>query len=103
MLLANQQLLSLGKLKTGFPHKFKFVLSNKSTDKTDNITNITVGCGSCTQASCDKTEVAPGESTDINVVFTPSSTGVQLKSVTVQYKEGSNTGSLTLKFSAEVG
>jgi hypothetical protein len=97
MLQANQPLITLGKLKKNTPHNFKFVLNNTS-DKPITIENISVGCGSCTQASCSNILVEPSRTTDVNVIFTPNSGGQQLKRVTVTYTGGK----VDLKFSAEI-
>jgi hypothetical protein len=97
MLTTNQPLISLGRIKIGIPNNFKFRLTNTDS-KPVVIESITVGCGSCTQASTDKVLVESSGTTNINVTFTPNSTGSQLKSITVHYKGGK----LSLKFSAEV-
>lgn len=98
MLVANQQMITLGKIRKGSPMRFKFTVTNTS-DISVHIQNLSVGCGSCTQASTEKTLVEPNGKTDINVVFTPNSTGGQIKSVTVNTKEF---GNIILKFSSEV-
>lgn len=84
MLVANQQNINLGKIEQGKPHSFVYEITNTSNDRLA-ITNIVVGCGSCTTASSPVNELGPGEKTNVNVVFTPASTGLQLKKITVNY------------------
>lgn len=98
MLVANQQTIELGSLQISQPHKFSYILKNTSDSKTVKIKKLTVGCGSCTQASTTKTEVSPGESAKIEVVFTPNSTGLQSKTITV-WTDG---GEIALSFKAKV-
>lgn len=97
MLTTNQQTINLGRIQLGQPTRFFFTLAN-SGPKSTSISNITVGCGSCTQASTQKSVIEPQGTTQIDVVFTPNSTGVNMKSVYVHH----NTGKLQLKFTAEV-
>lgn len=101
MLSVNQQTIHLGNIKNGIPVHFKFIVSNKE-DNIININSLHLGCGSCTQASIDKSELKQGESATIQVTFTPGSTGINNKSVTVDYNNGSSKHSLRLQFTAQV-
>lgn len=97
MLSANQLSIPLGRIPKGEPRTFSYTLTNNSSTSL-RIESIQVGCGACTTASCEQTVLAPHGQTVINVTFTPTSTGAQVKSVTVK----ATTNSLKLSFSAEV-
>ena len=98
MLTTQEPTKNLGRLKYGKATGFLFNILNASQTDAE-ITKIVVGCGSCTKASTLKTKLGPNESTDINVVFTPGSTGAQKKHITVRYNADSV---LTLEFTADV-
>jgi hypothetical protein len=46
--------------------------------------------------------LAPGENTQVDVVFTPGSTGIQLKQVSLIYLENGKEVSQVMKFKANV-
>jgi len=97
MLVAKNQEINLGNLKYGVPHKFSFILTNEGS--TDILINsVQVGCSSCTTASLTSSKIKPKEETKVNVVFTPGSTGINNKSISVLY----NKSVLKLKFKAVV-
>lgn len=98
MLVANQQNINLGTIQQGKPYSFRYEITNTSNDKLA-ITNIVVGCGSCTTASSPVSELEPGAKTDVNVIFTPASTGLQVKKITINYGVHQN---LELGFTAQV-
>jgi hypothetical protein len=97
MLVANEPIKNLGKVKFGKPHAFTFCVQNIGNGIIE-ITKIQVGCGSCTTAHVKNTHLRSGESTDINVVFTPGSTGEQKKFITVKWN---NINDLKLSFTAD--
>lgn len=99
MLVSNQQLINLGKLKIGHPYRFNYIVRNTSPTDLLKINRLSVGCGSCTQASMDKSLLAAGEEAIVNVAFTPNSTGLNSKSVTIDYD---NKHQLKLRFTGEV-
>lgn len=101
MLVANQQEINLGNVQLNKSHNFKFVLKNTS-DKEIKINKIVVGCNSCTIASMNSNTVAPGQSADLNVVFTPNSTGLNSKSITVFHTVNGSPVNYSLKFKAQV-
>lgn len=102
MLIANKEELDLGTLKFGVPYSFKYVLTNNS-EESITITKLILGCNSCTKAYCERSVVGPHESTDINVTFTPGSTGMNLKKISVQYTSGGKLmRGLELKFKAKI-
>lgn len=102
MLTTNQKELDLGHVKFGQPYNFKFTLKNSSKQEV-HITKLVVGCQSCTTAYTNKPNVAPGETTDINVTFTPGSTGPNIKNISVNYTTGGHPSpSESLKFRAIV-
>lgn len=96
MLSTKESIKDLGNIKFGRPQTFTFTVK---TDTECEITKLVVGCGSCTKASINKTKLKPEESADINVIFTPGSTGKQTKHVTVRYDADSV---LKLEFTADV-
>lgn len=98
MLTVNQTDIDLGQLRFGQPHKFKYIVTNNSTDSLI-INKLVTGCSSCTKAYTSKTYLKTGESSDINVTFTPGTTGNQLKTLNVIYN---NINELALKFRAHV-
>lgn len=101
MLTANQQEINLGNLTYGVPHSFKFVVVNTGSNDLE-IVKLTVGCGSCTKASTDKRKLIPQEAAEINVVFTPGSSGAQTKNVSLFYNDNGVPKNMTLKFKAYV-
>lgn len=75
---------NLGTLRYGKPHTFTYLIENESSNPI-TIDKIIVGCGSCTTAKTFKNDLAPGESTLIEAVFTPGSTGDQKKHIQLKY------------------
>ncbi len=55
---------------------------------------ITVGC---TIPSWDKKPVGKGESSELNVLFTPNSTGAQLKTIMVRHNKSEHPVKLLVK------
>lgn len=82
MIKVNQQEINLGELKFGVPHSFKYVLTNVS-DHSVHIDRIVLGCMACTTARASKTIIEPKETAEINAVFTPGSTGIANKTLSV--------------------
>ena len=102
MLVPDNKEMHLGNLKFGQPYNFKYSLKNTSAEEV-KITKLIVGCSSCTTANTSNSIVAPGESTDINVTFTPGSTGATTKAVNVSYTVGGKPApAFALKFKAVV-
>ncbi len=98
MITVNQQKIELGTLKFGVSHSFDYSLSNL-TSEVITINKLTLGCNSCTKASVSKSTINPGETIQLNVTFTPGSTGNQLKAIDVKYDTNKH---LDLKFTAKV-
>lgn len=98
MLKVNQAETNLGTLVFGKPHNFKYTLTNDSPESVV-INKLVLGCSSCTKAYTSKTYLRSGESSDVNVTFTPGSKGKQLKTINVIYN---NINELVLKFTAHV-
>lgn len=84
MLTINQPNKELGQVKYGKPYPFTYELSNTSNEVI-TINKIIVGCGSCTTAKTNKTTLSPGETSIIDVVFTPGSVGKQNKNINVKW------------------
>lgn len=97
MLVAQEPTKSLGKVKFGKPTNFSYCLENTG-DRTIEINKLIVGCNSCTKAYTKKTSLKSGESTTIEVTFTPGSLGEQKKWITVRWNE---TQDLKLSFTAD--
>lgn len=86
MLVAVDTVKNLGKVKKGTSYSFQFMLKNNGEGDI-MIEKITVGCGSCTKASTSKIKLSPGDTSNIDVIFTPGSTGAQQKFVNVQWNK----------------
>lgn len=84
MLTVNQQEINLGKLKLSIPHYFKYVLKNESSSQPIKVKKLVLGCDKCTTASMQKSTLAPGESIDLNVIFTPGAKGLALKTIDIE-------------------
>ena len=81
----NQHPIHLGdNLVFGKKYTFNVPLKNVS-DKVINVNKVYVGCTACTTASVKEKTVKPNESVDLEINFTPGSTGVQNKQVSVVY------------------
>ena len=98
MLVTKESIKELNRIKYGKPVSFTYRVKNETGTPLE-INKLIVGCGSCTKATTNKTNLAPDEEIDINVVFTPGSTGPQKKHVTVRYNEDMI---LKLEFTADV-
>jgi hypothetical protein len=101
MLKADQHEKFLGNLKFGEPHNFKYIITN-SGDKTVVITKIVLGCNSCTKASIVKQVLGHNQDTELDVIYTPGSTGITSKDIIVQYNNGDKAEHLNLKFKAQI-
>lgn len=98
MLVANQQLIELGKLRHGIPYRFSYTLKNEGPTKV-TITKLHAGCSSCTKASIVGNVIDPGANSTVDVVFTPNSNGQQRRRITVNYNDNQ---SIVLEFIADV-
>lgn len=101
MLKVDEAEKQLGNLKFGKPHKFEYIITN-SGEKTIVVTKLVLGCNSCTEASLVKQVLGVGQSTDLQVTFTPGATGLNSKNIIVQYSEGEKAEHLNLTFKAIV-
>ncbi len=100
MLNVDQPIINLGTLKLEEPHIFQYTVTNMS-NKPVKIKGLSVGCGSCTVAYMSKHIINPNDSDIIHVTFTPNSTGLNHKNVTLSYFE-SEEESTKMSFKAEV-
>jgi len=81
-LVLQQNSFDFGDIKQGEIVSHTFVLTNSGGDLL-KITNVQASCG-CTAASPEKSELAPGESTDLTVKFNSTGRmGKQLKTVKI--------------------
>ncbi len=102
MLVSTVENVDLGTVKLGQPYRFKYKLINNG-DKVVKIENVVLGCGSCTEVEPIMPYIGVGGSTDVQVTFTPNSTGINNKRISVNYLNGTNLEEpLILKFSALV-
>lgn len=87
---------AFGQIRINNPVSVTVQLIN-NTDKDIEISSIKRGCGSCTQAFMENgvTKVKAHSKEPLKVVFTPNSTGINRKSVTIN-------GSLIFSFNAVV-
>ncbi len=102
MLQAANNDVNLGEVKMEKEYKFKYIVTNIS-QKAVQINKLTLSCGSCTKASTDKTLLAPNQSTVVSIVFTPNSTGINKKRISIDYTTGTaHSDPYILSFSATV-
>ncbi len=102
MLTANQQSINLGNLPYGIAHQFKFVLTNRYSQPI-TIVDLKAGCASCTTAVASKSIVGPYDTVDLNVTFTPGSTGANKKYINIFYsKAGVGMPQYEVSFTATV-
>lgn len=101
MLTTNQPEIDLGTLKFGKAYNFVYKLTNISSTNA-NIDRLVIGCQACTTATIDKKIIPPGTSAEISATFTPGSTGINVKNLSVLYNVNNNPLTLMLKFKANV-
>lgn len=102
MLVADNEIKMLGTLKFGVTKNFTYTLTNNYNISV-NIDKIAVGCNSCTKASIDKTVIPAGEQAIISVAFTPGSTGLASKNLSILYRTGNvQRPPLGLQFKANI-
>lgn len=101
MLVTSQQDMNLGTLKFGKPYNFTYTLTNTSTSIA-TIMKVSAGCQSCTTASAENKEVKPGGDVTIKATFTPGSTGINVKTISVAYNINGVQLNVPLKFKANV-
>lgn len=92
--------INLGDVKFGVPKTFKVPLSNTS-NKPVVIKRLLPSCSACTVMKTEKSVIMPGETLDIEFVFTPGSTGVLRKQGTVYYDIGDQSTSEVITFTAK--
>ncbi|OGU53926.1 MAG: hypothetical protein A2V66_16955 [Ignavibacteria bacterium RBG_13_36_8] len=99
-IFAEQSLYDFGKIKAGEKVSRDFVVQNKGGD-TLIIKNVRASCG-CTAVKPEKSNLLPGESTKINVIFNSSGRkGHQKKYVYVFSNDVANP-ELRLSFTADI-
>ncbi len=86
--------IDLGQVKNKQPKSFSVQLINDGNIDIP-ITEIKLGCNSCTQASVNTKVVKAHSSEPLNIVFTPKSTGINRKTVTIN-------NAVILTFTAQV-
>lgn len=95
MLKFSENNKDLGKLRMGQPKAFTVQVVNPTANDLP-ITTIKRGCGKCTQARMEVDKVKAYSSAPLHIVFTPDSTGLNIKSVTIN-------GNMIFTFKAQVG
>jgi uncharacterized cupredoxin-like copper-binding protein len=99
-LVLQQNSFDFGDIKQGETVSHTFVLTNSGGDLL-KITNVQASCG-CTAASPEKSELAPGESTDLTVKFNSTGRmGKQLKTVKI-YTNDPESPEMTLTINGNV-
>lgn len=102
MLIVNQQEITLGSLKFGKAYTFKYHLINPE-ESSIVIKKAIAGCNSCTTTSFSTSPITKDKGSELTVIFTPGSTGIQSKSINLIYEEdGKVQPQLLLKFKATV-
>ena len=87
MLQAVSNEFSLGSVPLNAVRNFKYTVINTS-DKLITINKLTVSCGTCTKASMDTAQIPPNGKADVNVIYTPNSTGLNRKRISIDYNVG---------------
>lgn len=82
MLTLSENQRDLGKIRINQPKSFTVSIINP-TDHDIQITEVRRGCGKCTQARIDTTTVMANSSIPLHITFTPDSTGINRKSITI--------------------
>jgi hypothetical protein len=82
MLTLSEYQRDLGKIRIHQPKSFTINIINP-TDHDIEITEIRRGCGKCTQARVDSTIVKANSFVPLHVTFTPDSTGINRKSISI--------------------
>ena len=99
-LVLQQNSFDFGDIKQGEIVSHTFVLTNSGGDLL-KITNVQASCG-CTAASPEKSELAPGESTDLTVKFNSTGRmGKQLKTVKI-YTNDPESPEMTLTINGNI-
>lgn len=79
MIQLNRNQIDLGSIKLNTQHRFNVTVQN--TGNKSIIVDTKPYCGACTTARVKKSTLVEGESTTIDLVFTPSSKGMNAKVV----------------------
>lgn len=98
VLTVDKQEHDFGTVKKGNAHQTEFTVTNTGTSDLV-IVDAHASCG-CTVPEFPREPLKPGTSAKIKVVFTPTSVGMQHKSVTV--KANTETGNTLLNIKANV-
>lgn len=85
---------NLGTLHLGVPHTFNVGIQNTASSNVA-INSIATGCHKCTKAQVSTGTIGPGQTITLTVTFTPKSTGINKKTVTIN-------GVLIFTFNANV-
>lgn len=89
--------VDLGEIKLGQTYNFTISVENTG-DYALKVTQVAVGCGSCTKASMENANIPAKGVSHVNVSFTPGTIGKQTKFV-ILYFSG---GNVKLEFKSEV-
>lgn len=93
--------IRLGEVKLNYPTVFNVIVTNRGSEDI-KIYEIFAGCQSCTTVSITKPLVGANDNTNVNIVFTPKTTGVHDKTVTLKYKLGNEEARTIINFTATV-
>jgi hypothetical protein len=86
MLSATNNPRNLGNLKFGSDTTFHYTIKNEGSQAVE-VPSLAIDCSPCTKASMNKGSLQPGETADVQVTFTPGSTGLVRKGLTIIYKD----------------
>ena len=75
---------------------------NNSADTTIVVTEIFVGCQSCTTVAMPKRIIPPNDVVKASVTFTPKTLGVHNKTISIRYKLNDEVKTLVVNFTANV-
>lgn len=101
MLVIDEKTKNLGTIKYGVPQSFTYKVTNGYHEPV-KIQKLIIGCTSCTKAQIDKWDLEREDTATISAVFTPGSTGLQNKKITLLYTVGDIESTVELLIKAQV-
>lgn len=93
--------VALGNVKVKTSNLFEVPVTNTGT-KPATVTSIFAGCQSCTTVAMKKSIIYPNETINVYATFTPTNTGSQSKTITLEYKIDEVAAKAIINFTANV-